>query len=432
MQYANWQEDLGDPSWFLHDRFGLFIHFGLYSLAARIEWLMTTEQISQEDYNRYFEHFNPELMDMKKMARLAKEAGTKYAVLTTKHHDGFAMWDTKQSDYKITNTPFKRDLVKEYVEAFRNEGIKIGLYHSTVDWHHPDFVIDGLHPQRDDEEARSTNDKRDMNKYADFMKAQVTELLTEYGEIDYLWFDYSYPHEDWGWSKGKGREDWKSEELFDLAVELQPNILMNNRLDLGKGVVTPEQYQPDAPLEKDGLPVLWEACHAMKPTWGYDRDINEWRSSEVLLKMLIDTVSNNGNFLLNVGPNGKGELDIRESSRLADIGEWMRLNGKSIYGAGESSYVAPKDCRYTQVGEDRVYLHVYSWPLRHVQLEGLAGKVDYVQFLHDHSEIYFREFDPEQVATNKESVIDIENVRLELPVEKPDVMVPVIEIFLKK
>lgn len=431
MAYANWQENLGNPAWFLHDRFGLFMHFGLYSLAARHEWLMTTEQITPEDYKRYFEHFNPELMDMKKMARTAKDAGTKYAVLTTKHHEGFALWDTKQSDYKITNTPFKRDLVKEYVQAFRNEGIKIGFYHSVIDWHHPDFVIDGLHPQRDDKEARNKNAQRDMSRYTDYLKKQVTELLTEYGKIDYLWFDFSYPHRDWGWSKGKGHQDWDSEALFDLAVELQPEILINDRLDLNKGVITPEQYQPDAPLEKEGLPVIWEACHAMKPTWGYDRDSNEWRSSDVLLKMLIDTVSNNGNFLLNVGPNGKGELDRRESDRLVDIGEWMRLNGKSIYGAGQSSYLAPKDCRYTQVGQNRIYLHIYSWPLRHIHLKGLAGKVDYVQFLHDHSEIYFREFDPEEVITSTETIIDIENVLLELPVEKPDVLVPVVEIFLK-
>ncbi|MFL2105264.1 alpha-L-fucosidase [Desemzia sp. FAM 23991] len=431
MKYANWNNELGKPEWFLHDRFGMFLHFGLFSLAARHEWLMTTEKISPEDYQHYFNHFNPELMDMKVLAKAAKETGMKYAILTTKHHEGFALWDTEYSDYKITNTSFKRDLVREFVEAFRAEDIKIGLYHSLIDWHHEDFTIDGLHPQREDEEYRKSNNTRKMDVYLEFLKKQVTELLTNYGKVDYLWFDFSYGHRDWGWSKGKGKNEWKSKEILDVVTELQPDILVNDRLDLGLGVVTPEQYQPVQPLEKDGQPVIWEACQAMKPTWGYDRDAKDWKSSEVLLKMLIETVSNNGNFLLNVGPNGKGELDKREESRLNDIGDWMKRNNKSIYGAGQSSFEAPKDCRYTQVGTNKLYLHIYSWPLRHIHLRGLAGKVQYAQFLHDHSEVFFREFNPEEVITSTETLIDKDSVMLELPVEKPEVLVPVVEIFLK-
>lgn len=429
-KFANWPDTLADPDWFLNDRFGLFIHFGLYSLAARHEWLMTTEQISPEDYARYFKHFNPELMDMKRMAKTAKEAGVKYAVLTTKHHEGFALWDTAYTDYKITNTQYQKDLVREYVEAFRAEGIRIGFYHSQIDWHHPEFPLDGLHPQRDDEKARQANKDRRMPIYIDYLKNQVTELLTNYGTIDYLWFDFSYGHRDWGWSKGKGKADWSSEELFDLVMSLQPNIIMNDRLDLGIGVVTPEQYQPDKAIEKDGKPVIWETCLAMKPTWGYDRDATDWKSSELIIKTLVDTVSNNGNLLLNVGPTGKGELDEREESRLSEVGKWMRYHSKSIYGATSSRYVPPKDCRYTQVG-NRIYLHIFSWPLRHLHLKDLAGKVDYVQFLHDHSEIFFREFDPDEVITSTETLIDKSSVMLELPVEKPTIQVPVIEIILK-
>lgn len=431
MEYANWDERFGDPSWFIHDRFGLFVHFGLYSLAARHEWLMTTEQITREEYRKYFEHFNPELMDMAELAKIAKNTGMKYAVLTTKHHEGFALWDSQLTDYKITNTPFGRDLVKEFVEAFRNEGIKIGFYHSLIDWHHDDFTVDGLHPLRSHQDEVEKNAGRDMDRYIDFLKGQLTELLTDYGQIDYLWFDFSYGHRDWGWSKGKGHQDWRSEELTDLVTSLQPEMILNDRLDLGKGVVTPEQYQPDKPLERDGKPVIWEACQAMKRTWGYDRDAVDWKSSEMLLKMLIDTVSNNGNLLLNVGPNGKGELDPREHERLKDIGHWMRRNGKSLYGAMKSPYSEPKDCRYTQVGDNKLYLHIYSWPLRHIHLKGLAGKIKYVQFLHDHSEIFYREFDPEEVITSTETIIALEDALLELPVEKPDVLVPVVEITLK-
>lgn len=430
-QYANWTERLGDPTWLLNDRLGLFIHFGLYSMAARHEWLMTTEQIHPEDYRKYFDHFNPELMDMRALARKAKETGMKYAVLTTKHHEGFALWDTQYSDYKITSTPFKRDLVKEYVEAFRAEGLKVGFYYSQIDWHHPDFTLDGLHPLRDNQAARSLSDQRKMKHYINYLKAQVTELLTNYGQIDYIWFDFSYAHRDWGWSKGKGRQDWQSEEILDLVLSLQPDILINDRLDLGIGVVTPEQYQPEKPLERNGQPVIWEACQAMKPTWGYDRDATEWKSSEVLIKMLIDTVANNGNLLLNVGPNAKGELDIREEARLNEVGQWMKYHQRAIYGAGISEFETPKDCRYTQVGDKRLYLHIFSWPLRHIHLKNLAGKVAYVQFLHDHSEIYFREFDPNEVITSTETLIDQQSIMLELPVEKPSVLVPVIEIILK-
>lgn len=430
-QYANWTERLGDPTWLLNDRLGLFIHFGLYSMAARHEWLMTTEQIHPEDYRKYFDHFNPELMDMRALARKAKETGMKYAVLTTKHHEGFALWDTQYSDYKITSTPFKRDLVKEYVEAFRAEGLKVGFYYSQIDWHHPDFTLDGLHPLRDNQAALSLSDQRNMKHYINYLKAQVTELLTNYGQIDYIWFDFSYAHRDWGWSKGKGRQDWQSEEILDLVLSLQPDILINDRLDLGIGVVTPEQYQPEKPLERNGQPVIWEACQAMKPTWGYDRDATEWKSSEVLIKMLIDTVANNGNLLLNVGPNAKGELDIREEARLNEVGQWMKYHQRAIYGAGISEFETPKDCRYTQVGDKRLYLHIFSWPLRHIHLKNLAGKVAYVQFLHDHSEIYFREFDPNEVITSTETLIDQQSIMLELPVEKPSVLVPVIEIILK-
>lgn len=430
MQYANWSEKLGNPEWFIKDRFGMFIHFGLYSLAARHEWLMTTEEIHPDKYINYFEQFNPELMDMKEIAKKAKATGMKYAVFTTKHHEGFSLWDTKYSDYKITNTSYKRDLVKEFVNAFRSEGIKIGFYHSLIDWHHEEFTIDGLHPLRNDAEARKTNKQRDMNKYLEFLKNQVRELLTDYGKIDYFWFDFSYGHRDWGWSQGKGHEDWKSKEILELVLELQPEILVNDRLDLDIGVITPEQYQPEKPLEKNGKPVIWEACQAMKPTWGYDRDATEWKSSEILLKMLIDTVSNDGNFLLNIGPTGKGDLDYREDSRLEAIGKWMRYNGESIYGATQSEYKAPKDCRYTQV-DNKIYLHVFSWPLRHIHLQGLAGKIKYAQLLHDNSEIHFREFDPEEVITSTETLIDKDSVMIELPVEKPDVLIPVIELTLK-
>lgn len=428
--YANWPEHYGNPDWFLHDRFGLFIHFGLYSPAARHEWVMTYEKIHPTTYKKYFDNFNPDLFDATKWARSAKNAGMKYVIVTSKHHEGFALWDTKLSDYKVTNTQIKRDLIKEIVDACRKEDLKIGFYHSLIDWHHPEFVIDGLHPQRDDQEFKEKSSDRDMDKYVEFLHGQVRELLTDYGKIDYMWFDYSYPHDDWGWSKGKGAVDWQSEKLEKLILDLQPDILLNDRADLNRGVTTPEQYQPSEPLSRDGKPVIWEACQTMNGSWGYHRDNLDWKSSEMLIKMLIDTVSKDGNLLMNVGPNGRGEFDFRSLDRLAEIGQWMRLHSRSIYGAGHSDYPTPIDCRYTQNG-NRLYLHIYSWPFKHIHLEGLAGKVEYVQFLHDGSELQYQEFEPNKALTHMDAAIKEGSIVLNLPVQKPNTIVPVVELILK-
>lgn len=429
-KFENWPDFYPDPSWFIHDRFGLFIHFGLFSVGARHEWFMTTEQISPDIYyEKYFKNFNPDLFDADSWAQEAKKCGIQYMVFTTKHHEGFALWDSQFTDYKVTNTEFGRDLLAELLPAFRNVGIKIGLYHSLIDWHHPHFTLDGLHPLRSDAEARRTNDSRDMSIYQDYLAGQVTELLTNYGKIDYIWYDFPYSHRDWGWSKGKGAIDWDSQRLEALCLKLQPHILINDRLELGRGITTPEQFQPDKPLEKKGLPVLWEACQTMYGTWGYDRDNQEWKSSEMLLKMLIDTVAKDGNFLMNIGPNPRGELDERAITRMQAIGNWMRLHKKAVIGCRHSDYEAPADCRYTQNG-NKLYLHLYSYPYRNLHLKNLAGKVSFIRLLNDGSEIFFRGFDPDEVITSTEATIAPEDIVITLPVLKPNVLVPVIEITL--
>ncbi len=294
----------GLPAWFRHDRFGMFIHWGLYALPARHEWVKNRERITDADYQKYFDHFDPDLFDAADWARRAREAGMKYVVLTTKHHEGFALWDSALTDYKSTNTPFGRDIVREFVDAVRAEGLRVGFYHSLIDWHHPDFTVDGVHPRRDDGDAAiaALNEGRDMARYREYLHGQVTELLSDYGRIDYLFYDFSYrdnDHEDiWG---GKGRDDWGSEELLALTRRLQPGIIVNDRLDLPGDIVTPEQYQPDKPMEVDGVPVPWEACQTLNGSWGYDRDNLNVKSTDLLVRMLVDGVSNNGNMLLNVG-----------------------------------------------------------------------------------------------------------------------------------
>jgi len=421
----------GETEWFVHDRFGLFIHWGLYSLAARHEWVKNRERLTDEHYRRYFDHFDPDLYDPDAWARAARDAGMKYAVITTKHHEGFCLWDSALTDYKAPNTPAGRDLLRPWVDAFRAADLRVGFYHSLIDWRHPQFPVDGLHPRRDDLAYRAAAGERDMGAYAAYLHGQTRELLTRYGSVDVLWFDFSYSHLDWGWSRGKGKDDWRSEELLAMARALQPGIIVNDRLELGGDVKTPEQYQPRAWMEVDGKPVVWEACQTLTGSWGYDRDNSDWKSTDMLVRMLVDTVSKGGNLLLNVGPNGRGELESRALERLRGIGVWMRLHGRSIYGCTASDFTPPPDCRYTQNG-DRLYLHLFAWPFRHVHLDGLAGRVAYAQLLDDASEITLVTIDPRQQAQNTTmGSVGRDTLTLELPIQRPDVAVPVIELFLR-
>lgn len=421
--------------WFTRDRFGMFVHFGLYSLAARHEWVKTRELMTDEAYDRYFRHFEVDRFDPADWARHARRAGMRYVVLTTKHHDGFCLWDSDLTDYKATKTPAGRDLVAEFVDAVRREGLRVGFYHSLLDWHHPDFTIDGHHPRRNDgaEEVARLNEGRDMGRYRTYLHGQVEELLTRYGRIDYLFYDFSYAQDDHSqiWN-GKGAEAWGSEELLALTRRLQPEIIVNDRLDIPGDFVTPEQYQPDRPMEVDGRPQVWEACQTINGSWGYDRDNLANKSVDLLVRMLIDGVSKNGNLLLNVGPDGRGALDPVARTTLAEIGDWMALHGRSIYGAGAAAYDPPRDARYTQRG-DRLYLHLFSWPMQHVHLAGLAGKVDYAQLLHDGSEIRYQTIDPSvQALTTGLGGQPPGTLTLTLPAVRPDVAVPVVELFLKE
>ncbi|QGN33465.1 alpha-L-fucosidase [Microlunatus sp. Gsoil 973] len=420
-----------EHAWFTHDRFGMFVHWGLYALPARHEWVMNRERIHTEDYEKYFDYFEADLYDPRAWAQAAKDAGMKYVVLTTKHHEGFAMWDSALTDYKVTKTPHGRDVVAAYVEALREADLKVGLYHSLIDWHHPDYTVDPVHPRRDDDNAAALNEGRDMNRYREYLHGQVRELLSNYGQIDYIFYDFSFPGRAANGLQGKGKDDWNSPELIKLTRELQPNIIVNDRLDIPGDLVTPEQYQPSGPMTRDGQPVIWEACQTLNGSWGYDRDNHDYKSVEMLIKMLVDGVSKDGNLLLNVGPTGRGNFDPRAIASLAGIGEWTKLHGRSIYGAGASEFTPPPDTRYTQNGK-RLYLHLFSWPMRHVHLAGLAGKVAYAQLLNDASEIRYTETDPSQTAQNTTPGGQPPGtLTLDLPIQSPDVAVPVVEIFLK-
>ncbi len=421
-------------SWFTQDRFGMFIHWGLYSMPARHEWIRNYERISNEQYQKYFDRFNPDLYEPKEWARMAKKAGMKYFVITAKHHEGFCLWDSKYTDYKATKTPCGKDLLKPMVDAFRAEGIKVGLYYSLIDWHHPDFPIDRIHPQRDDKAFREKEKNRDVRKYAAYMRNQVTELLTKFGKIDILWFDFSYPGED-----GKGHKDWESEKLLKLIRKLQPDIMLDNRLDIpGSGdFETPEQFQPCEGLkDKDGNPIVWEACQTLSGSWGYNRDEMTFRENDELIMTLIDSVSKSGNLLLNVGPTARGEFDYRAQDKLSAIGEWMRRHSRAIYGCTQAppEFKCPPGCNLTyNPMTKRIYLHILAWPYKHITMEGKAyvDQVQYAQFLHDGSEIAMKGLEPWQESSNHKLGGE-GTLSITLPQMKPKVAIPVVELFLKK
>jgi len=425
----------GDTEWFQHDRLGMFIHWGIYALPARHEWIQNMEKTPADTYrSKYFTRFEPDLYDPVAWAKACKDAGMKYFIITTKHHDGFCLWDSKLTDYKATNTPYAKDVLRPMIDAFRAEGIRIGLYHSLLDWHHPEYTMDYLHPDVNRTEKHEDFAKRDLNKYVDYLHAQTRELLTEFGKIDILWYDFPVQKtEKW---PGKGKDEWRSEELLKLIRELQPDIIINDRLEIDQDVKTPEQVQPRKWVEVDGKPVVWEACQTFSGSWGYHRDEQTWKSVDMLVQMLVDTVSKGGNLLLNVGPTARGEFDERALERLQGVGKWMKYNGRSIYGCTQAPQEfldsMPKDCRLTYNPDThRLYVHMFSYPFGGLMFENeeLCDRIEYAQFLHDASEIKYSKvsFHTHMFKDKSETTLNFR-----IPVVKPNVTVPVIEIFLKK
>lgn len=381
--------------WFLQDRFGMFIHWGLYAIPARGEWVRSYEKLTVEDYQPFFEEFNPTEYNPKEWARLAKEAGMKYAVLTAKHHDGFCLFDSQLTDYKSTNTPCGRDLVREYVEAFRAEGIKVGLYFSIIDWHHPDFPHygDRNHPMRDNEAFKGK--EHHFDRYLEYMHGQVRELLTNYGKIDIMWFDFSYP--------GMEGEKWRATDLVNMARELQPDLIIDNRLE-GSGsrsgtiktqnpslyagdFACPEQMIPPTGVTDDaGNSIPWEACITLNDNWGYCSSDHHYKSPKMVVRNLVECVSKNGNMILNVGPDAKGRIPEESVAILKEVGRWMKDNHESIYGCGISEFPKPEWGRYTQKG-NKLYAHIYEECMGPICLSKLAGRVKSARLLKDGSEI---------------------------------------------
>lgn len=313
---------------------------------------------------------------------MARKAGMKYAVLTAKHHDGFCLFDSRYTDFKSTNTPFGRDAVREFVDAFRAEGLKVGLYYSLLDWHHPDYPHygDANHPMRDD--PSQDNAGRDFNRYLDYMHAQVRELCENYGQIDLFWFDFSYDH-----LRG---EAWRAGELARMVRALQPQALLDNRLEVsGEGFgslvtdqpsdfcgdfVSPEQIIPPQGIrDAQGREVLWESCVTMNNHWGYCGRDRYFKPAGMLIRKLVECVSKGGNLLLNVGPDARGCIPPQSQQILARIGAWMEKNGDSIYGCGRADVPKP-DFGYVTARGDTLYYHVIDAPIGYLPLHKTPGQ----------------------------------------------------------
>lgn len=382
--------------WFLDARFGMFIHWGLYAIPARGEWVRSTEQMEEADYMRYFYEFDPKFYDPVCWARAAKRAGMKYIILTAKHHDGFCLFDTATTGFKSTDTKLGRDIVKDFTYAARTEGLHVGLYYSLIDWHHKDFPHygDRQHPMRNRPEY--ANEGRDFERYLDYMHAQVRELCTNYGKIDIMWFDFSYDD-----MRG---EKWRASELVNMVRTLQPSIILNNRLECsGEGFgslaegqptpyhgdfVSPEKIIPPCGIfDPAGNLVYWEVCATMNQNWGYCGTDNYYKSADMLIKKLVECVSKGGNFLLNIGPDANGAIPPRAAETLDEIGRFMRVNGQSIYGCTQSVVPKPEWGRITQNGSV-LYLHIYENTLGPLPLFGInAQSIESIRQLSDGREI---------------------------------------------
>lgn len=362
------QTPQADTGWYKQAKFGMFIHWGIYSVPADdntidggksgAEWYLSNKHVQVRDYEKFASQFDPEKFNAHQWVKIAKDAGMRYIVVTTKHHDGFCMWDTKLSDYSVTKaTPWKHDPMKELQLECAKQGIQLCFYHSIMDWHHPDYL-----PRRAWDDRPTTG--ADLNKYIDTFKGQLKELLTGYGKIGLIWFDGGWEH---------NAKELRSEEVNAMIKSLQPGILINDRNQLPADFSTPEQTIPAGALPNGRL---WETCMTMNNTWGYAKDDQNWKSTTDLTRKLCDIASKGGNFLLNVGPTAEGLIPEPSVERLAEVGKWMKVNHEAIYGAEKSPFKKVTfNGRCTQKGNS-LYLEVFVWPQDgKIVLNGLQTKI---------------------------------------------------------
>ena len=323
----------------------MFIHFGLYSVLGRHEWAMEEEGIPVAEYQLLAKQFNPKPGFALGWAKLAKTAGMKYMVMTTKHHEGFCNFDTKLTDYCAPKQGPGRDLVAEYVEAARSQGMRVGFYYSLMDWHHPDG-------------ARCKTDEAARRRFVDYIHGQVRELCTNYGKLDVLWYDVNWPLTAQG---------WESVEMNKMVRQLQPDILINNRSGIPEDFQTPEQH-----LQAYDVP--WETCMTMNDSWGYQHADDNWKSPKTIVRNLVTCARDSGNYLLNIGPRGDGSIPEPSVDILSSVGRWMDTHSDLIHHADKCQVKRSEFALFTRRG-NTLYIHAYFWPGETLAVGGLLRKV---------------------------------------------------------
>ncbi len=371
--------------WWHEAKFGMFIHWGLYSLIGRHEWAMENEAIPIEEYEKLADRFKPKPMAARAWAKLARQAGMRYMVMTTKHHEGFCLFDSEFTDYCAPRRACGRDLVAEYVKAARAEGLRVGFYYSLMDWHHPDG-------------ARCISDEQARKRFVRYIHGQIRELCTNYGKIDIMWYDVSWPLD----AKG-----WESKKMNRMVYRLQPDIIINNRNRLPGDFGTPEQHiRPEPPADGRG----WEACMTMNDSWGYHRNDDSWKSPKQVLRNLITCAREGGNYLLNIGPKPDGSIPAPSIRILTEVGKWMAKYGHTIYGADPCQVRRSNFANFSRKGKT-LWVHCHYWPGSDWAIGGLRTKVlsakllpsgEDVKFEQDRFRVRFRDLPkkaPEQPIT---------------------------------
>ncbi len=353
--------------WWQEARFGMFVHWGLYSQLGRHEWVMNRERIPLAEYEPLADSWHPGERPAREWARLARRAGMQYMVMTTKHHEGFCLWDTEGTDYNAVKRGPGRDLVREYVEACHEFGLKVGFYYSLMDWHHPDG-------------ARCAQDEAARRRFMDFTDGCVRELMTKYGQIDVLWYDVSWPL--------KSPELWESSRRNRMVRELQPGILINDRSQLAEDFGTPEEQ---VTAERAGR--NWEACMTFNGSWGYMPSAVDWHSTREVVFMLRTAAAGQGNLLLNIGPRPNGSVPEQAYERLEPLGEWLAANGEAAYGPvervdGRMEWMA---CGYWSIKGNDLYFWADKWPGKQLTIGGLQVDVIRASLLATGQEIAYEQ-----------------------------------------